>query len=179
MSIELILEDIKKALDGEAYYAALSAAITLPEVCGRCELDDPFSTKGPNRSEMIYDRFVSTNLPDWQIGLDGSDLFKLRCGLSHRGKTDRRSDNVRFVFHPPDQNQNSVYANELRDRSTGAVFKDIDLHRFCSDISDAVRRWYDLNKGSPTVIRNLERIIQKRPAGFGTDISIEGQYVLG
>ena len=38
--INKLVEDINKALDNEAYFSALSLALTLPDICGKAEFPE-------------------------------------------------------------------------------------------------------------------------------------------
>lgn len=38
--IERLIEDVNKALDAEAYMAALSLSLTLPDICAKAEYGD-------------------------------------------------------------------------------------------------------------------------------------------
>lgn len=177
MSLELILDDIQRAIESGAPYAALSAAVTLPEVCGRCEQADVFSTKGPNSSDRIYTRFVETYLPNWSLRLTGADLFNFRCGLSHRGQTTQRNSSLRYVFHPPNPQGNTAHANRVI--KDGELYRlDIDLQTFCNDIADAVRRWVEATKDNQAVQRNLLNVLQVREGDFGTGIYVAGMTYL-
>ncbi|WP_155992493.1 hypothetical protein [Fodinicurvata fenggangensis] len=172
--MEMILQDIQRALDAGASYAALAATVTLPEVCGRCEQSDLFSTKGENRGERVFQRFVETYLPDWDIGLDGTDLYYMRNGLSHRGQTTQRNKPLRYVFSPPNTD-NFVHNNKgFVDEEMQTL--QIDLRKFCNDISDAVRRWEQSNADNPIVQENLEDVLKTREGSFGTGIYIEGAH---
>lgn len=177
MTLEPILRDIQRALESGAPYSALASAVTLPEICMRCEQRDIFSTKGENRSATVYTRFVETYLPNWTLGLTGNDLFILRCGLSHRGQTTQRESPLRYIFHPPDPSGNISHGN--RSYCGGELHRlDIDLQTFCNDIADAVRRWFDANKDNEIVQRNLGDVLQVREDDFGLGVFVEGMTYL-
>jgi len=173
--MELILEDIQRALDAGASFAALASAVTLPEICGRCEQEDMFSTKGPNRGEAIFDRFVEAYLKDWDIGLTGADLANIRNGLSHRGQLTQRNTPLRYVFYPP-QFGGRVHNNRVENANGDLLVLNIDLRKFCTDISNAVRGWLVANAENATVQRNLGNVLQTREGDFGTGIYIEGVH---
>ena len=177
MSMESIIEDMYIALDAGAHYAALCVAVTLPEICGRCELEDGFSMKGANRSQEIFQRFVDSYLPDWDIGLTGADLFYLRNGLSHRGQTNKRNTPFRYVFAPP-RGDNSVLHNNRSHRAGKPYRLMIDLAVFCNDIATAVRQWECDNSENELVLSNLESVLQKREGDVGTGIHIDGYQYL-
>ena len=171
MPLNAILDDIQRALDNGAPYAALATVVTLPEICGRCELLDPLSTKGKNRSEMIYKRFTEQYLSSWSLNLAGEDLYNLRCGLSHRGRTTQRNNPIRYVFHPPNEQNNRSHGNRVI-QGGETTFLDIDLQQFVDDISAAVRSWSKENENNETVQKNLNDVIQVRQGPFGIPVDM-------
>jgi hypothetical protein len=178
--MESILADMDRALDAGASYAALATAVTLPEICGRCELRDMRPRKGQNRGDAVFNRFVNDYLSGWSIGLNGEDLYNLRNGLSHRGQRDSGDSNVRYVFTPPLPTGSQIHNNRAyRTNANGnleLVRLNIDLRRFCADIAGAVRRWMVANAENPIVQHNLENVLQPREGDFGTGIVIGGLH---
>lgn len=53
--INKLVEDINKALDNEAYFSALSLALTLPDICGKAEFPE---TKSGRRYIDWYDEHI-------------------------------------------------------------------------------------------------------------------------
>ena len=53
--IKRIVDDINKALENNAYFAALSLALTLPDVCGKAEYPNDGTGK---RYKKWYDEYV-------------------------------------------------------------------------------------------------------------------------
>lgn len=43
--VNRLVEDINRALDNDAYFAALSLALTLPDICGKAKYPTEKSTK--------------------------------------------------------------------------------------------------------------------------------------
>jgi hypothetical protein len=173
--MELILQDIKRALDAGASYAALASTVTLPEVCSRCELLDMTSTKGLARGEALIARFAETYLRDWKIGLNGADLANLRNGLSHRAQTiqaNQRKASPRYIFHTPTP---GVMLSQISSKQGGVTTHIvINLNEFCDDIAGAVRRWLADHANNPTVQKNLSNVIQRREG-----LHIPGMYIQG
>ena len=175
--VETILEDIQKAITAGAAYSALAALVTLPEICGRCEQIDVFSSSGQFTGANIYVRFIGKYLKGWSLGLTGEDLFNLRNGLSHRGRTDTKVSPLRYVFHPTNPRGCVSHGNRTyRDDELSRL--DIDLQIFYNAIAKAVRLWAIDNKDNQTVQKNLNDILQVREGDFGTGIHIEGMIYL-
>lgn len=176
MSMNLILEDMQRALDAGASFAALATAVTLPEICGRCEVPDPFAFSGRARTLDIIKGFKDRYLSDWGLALTGDDLYQLRNGISHRGGTAERNPPIRYVFYPP--HKWKVQNNARYDNDGQRERLDIDLQTFCSKIADAVRRWEMEHADNATVQKNLENVLQVREGSFGTPVSFPGQRVI-
>lgn len=168
--MQTILNDMNRALNARASYAALATAVTLPEICGRCELVDMLSTKGAGRAQFIFQKFVDKYLKSWSIGLTGDDLYYLRNGVSHRGQVVGSRMPVRYVFTPPNDAGHIIHNN--RNRSTNTL--NIDLRVFCGDIERAVMAWMMDNKANPVAQKNMENVLQPRQGDFGTGIYVEG-----
>jgi hypothetical protein len=177
MSLKLIVDDIQRAIEGGAPYAALCACLTLPEICGRCEQADIYSNKGSNRQKEIYNRFVSKYLANWSLGLTGDDLANLRCGISHRGQTAARNSQIRYIFHPPHPNGNVVHG--FMSHNNGRTTLDVDLQIFCNDITSAVLKWECDNRRNEIVQRNLKDVLQVRETTFGSAVRVHGMIYLG
>ncbi len=179
MSLRLIIDDVQRAIEGGAPYAALCASVTLPELCGRCEQKDVYATKGTNSEKAIFNRFVNKYLADWPLGLTGDDLHNLRCGISHRGQTANRGGGLQYVFHPPHPNGHVVH-NVRTYAEDGTVHRiNVDLQTFCDDIAAAVCRWEKDNVGNEVVHRNLMDVLQVRDGTFGTAVKVAGLVYIG
>ncbi len=98
----------RQAIKDDNLYAALSLALTLPDICG--SLEDP----GPGKSQQRYERWCKRWLePKFLSGIDpvskkpmifvqAKDVFQLRCSLIHSGSSEidaaRRTDIDKFIF---------------------------------------------------------------------------------
>ncbi|MEE4732755.1 hypothetical protein V2K79_12440 [Pseudomonas alliivorans] len=121
---------------------ALSAALTLPDVCG--SLIHPLEKIGV-RYERWFDSWMSlkhtTKIPYLykEFLLSGRDCYALRCTYLHEGSGDitarktRALDDFHFICPPP--NQNSIHLNKIND--TLQVQVDI----FCMDMAGSVDEW--------------------------------------
>ena len=91
----------RQAIADDNFFAGLSLALMIPEICG--SLEDP----GPNKSKDRYERWFRT----WaepkfsgQFGVivSAEDCYQLRCSLLHSGTTEIAPGKVavieRFVF---------------------------------------------------------------------------------
>ncbi len=93
-----ILDEIRKLLDNECYLAALSMAITIPDICGKAE----YPELGVGRRYIQwYDKFFEIddmrNDPDLTFvpQLTGEMAYNLRNNLLHQGSTIIEKDEMR------------------------------------------------------------------------------------
>lgn len=100
-----MIDEIAVALNQGLYLVALSAALTLPDVCGKAEYPE-------ERVSTRYKKWYSTFVPDGNLPEDS--VYALRCSLLHEGNTNAKDKNdIKFqlmthdsgVF-PPDCHQN-------------------------------------------------------------------------
>lgn len=88
--IERIIIDINKALDAEAYMAALSLVLTLPDICAKAEYGDTMHNR--ERYEKWYNEYLgqyekAPTSPDEEEMpyLSGEVVYQLRCAVLHEG----------------------------------------------------------------------------------------------
>lgn len=97
MIIELI-EEINTALSHNLYFAALSLALTLPDICGKAEYPDKGST---SRYKLWYDEHIGQyekspsveGVPDMPY-LSGEIVYNFRSSLFHQGNPNL--DNIEY-----------------------------------------------------------------------------------
>lgn len=98
----MIISEIRRSLDNECFYAALSLALTLPDVCGKAEYgeigtgnrykkwckrfvcaqentDDPYSVDMPYLSEEILYSLRNALLHQATVDIDVDDIHEERC----------------------------------------------------------------------------------------------------
>lgn len=88
--VDKLIEDINKSLDNNAYLAALSLALTLPDICGKAAYPCEKSTK--RRYVDWYDDNIGQyehppykDGEQWLPYLSGELVYQLRCSMLHQG----------------------------------------------------------------------------------------------
>lgn len=83
--LEQIIREIEKSLKNECFIAALSLALTLPDICGKAEY--PNEHRVSTRYISWYDKFVGDfeRSPHNMPYLSGEILFQLRNCVLHQG----------------------------------------------------------------------------------------------
>lgn len=97
MIIQLV-QDIRKALENNLYFVALSSALTLPDICGKVAYPEESSSR--KRYISWYDDEIGKyeknpedkeNMPY----LSGEVIYSLRCSLLHEGNPNMNNDSLR------------------------------------------------------------------------------------
>ena len=71
-----LVQDIRKALENELYFVALSSALTLPDICGKAAYPTERSTR--KRYILWYDEEIGK--------YEKNRLFIRMCGIENRLK---------------------------------------------------------------------------------------------
>lgn len=100
-----LIQDIRKALENELYFVALSSALTLPDICGKAAYPQEQSSK--KRYILWYDKEIgkyekNPEDKDDLPYLAGEIIYSLRCSLLHEGNPNMKNDNLR-TNQPIDQ----------------------------------------------------------------------------
>lgn len=155
-----LLDAVRQANAGANPYAALSLALTLPDICASIEAADG-RTNGRlyidwwNRYLLkTYTRPVG---PDRELHtfMTGGDAYALRCALLHQGIDDVTGHKVRdivtgFRFVQPHQKGAVIHRNSS---STGQLQLQVDV--FCDEICGAVERWLTDTQGDELVQQRI------------------------
>lgn len=138
---------VRQAVQQENWYAALSLALTLPDIASKLEYPD---IRGAGRRYTSWvEQNISPRYPrrmeDGATGtwISGADLYALRCAVLHEGSFDT-TDHMKkaidrafdqFQFTDPLPNGNSVHGNSIFGRLQ------LEVHLFAIDVADAIDEW--------------------------------------
>ena len=140
------IEAVRSSVSEKNWYAALSTALILPDICGR--LQNPAKLSGVRYAEWFNTHMaIRYSHPDEDGGphrqfLAGNDCYALRCAYLHEGGDDILSQSARealqrFQFCVPPGN-NTFHCND-RD---GVLQLQVDI--FCRDLADGAENWLDI-----------------------------------
>ena len=156
--INRIIDEMKVSLNNNCFIAALSTALTLPDICGRAEYGKKISNR--KRYELWFDTFVNDVPRDdnvEHIHINGQLIWSLRNNALHEATYNINDDKQKITdFELLVRGTNSV---EL---SSGAYIRIDYVHgkEYCSErylcinvvdlclkICSATRRYYNENRG--------------------------------
>ncbi|WP_418846564.1 hypothetical protein [Phocaeicola sp.] len=125
--IERIFDDVEKSLNANCYFAALSLALTIPDICGKAEY--PTETKNGKRYKDWYDRYIGVyEIPPYNESvleeykmpyLSGEVVYSFRNSLLHQGTPNIDNKRIReeanrvdrFIIKIQQKNQYDSYGD--------------------------------------------------------------------
>ncbi|MFJ4026010.1 hypothetical protein ACIPWF_00860 [Paenarthrobacter sp. NPDC089989] len=136
-----LVDSVRSSLALENWYAALSLALTLPDICGRLESPEL-------RSQRRYVQWCKTYLePKYtapgssgaRLFLSGKDCYALRCAVLHEGQDDIVDQRAKealgsFAFTTPFPGV-FMHCNQVDNKLQ------LQVDRFCLDICAGVDAW--------------------------------------
>lgn len=159
--LEIILNDIEKALAARLWYAALTVTLSLPDICSLLERpEDERWSKREKYAAWFNEHVAKLHYPEFT----GDDCYSLRGGVVHHGQFGHaKSRYDRVAFSLPD-GRGSVF-DRMMSTDCGS-FKgttlSLDLALFCQRLIEAVRTWYRDNADDPNVVANLPNLVRYR-----------------
>lgn len=148
--IERLVKEIRICLGKKCYIAALTTAITLPDICGRAEY--PKEKAAGKRFKQWFSQYVYSEKP-FGIHMSEDIAYSLRCKLLHEGnpsidKGKCRVNQFALMIRenschiPLESSQNYVDA----EGNIIYSFYNVNLIELCSQISNAALRYFQNNK---------------------------------
>lgn len=159
-----LIKAVEDAMVSGNYYAALTVAVTLPDICGWIE--DP-ATSSTSRYVRFFDAHMAQHYVHpmgrsgaLQVFLKGKDFYALRCALLHQGTDDislqkarATLDSFRLIMPPSNI---TIHCNLF---GTNQLQIQVDI--FCREIMKgayAVLASIVPGSGSHTRLKSLARI---------------------
>lgn len=141
--IQKVINEITNGLNHGLYLISLSAALTLPDVCGKAEY--------PNEKTSIrYKKWYSTFVIDGNLPADS--VYALRCSLLHEGNTEPEDKN-RIQFQLMTNQYTKPLGIELCfhvdiKRADGTKKSTVTVYvgYLCTAICKAANHYYNHNK---------------------------------
>ena len=150
--IEVYVRDVRRALGHECWFAALSLALALPDICGMAEF--PNKTVG-ERYIGWYDRYVAEYRDLYNTGGDtpcisGEIVYNLRNTFLHQGKPTINSDKVnaernqldRFMLVLGDGSKLHFISHRIEMANVTVRTLTVDVAWLCAIICDCALAYY-------------------------------------
>ena len=142
--INRLIDEINIALNNQLYLTALTAALTLPDVCGKAEFPDK---KTGDRYKSWFTKYVTNG------GISADDVYALRCSLLHEGNAtpdDITGNHFRLMINSFAEGFGIDFCfNSTVKHADGSSEKKIDVYVgfLCTAICNAAKTYYQANHG--------------------------------
>jgi hypothetical protein len=155
--IDTIIEDINKALDNEAYLAAMTLALTLPDICGKAM----YPKKGTgDRYKEWYDEYIGKyeRSPFYEHEesdipyLSGKVVYGLRNSMLHEGSPNVDTKIIdKFVLVIEKKKSIDIYSDSSGITTTNYNNESVrhyrlNVRRFCQIIIANTKAFYNENR---------------------------------
>lgn len=143
-AVETMLKDIKRALDNDCLWAALSLSLSIPDICGKIKYPND---KPRARFIKWFDEYLGqyekcpTEEDEIEMPyLNGKLFFQLRCAFFHEGTNDIEEKDTSFnldcfQFITCEKNDFEIYADSISTSLRSGFLKENDETTFCMDIN--------------------------------------------
>lgn len=150
--MDQLMNEIRAAIQGQAWLLALAGTLALPDMCAALE------SKDGKTDRHLYKAWVDRWLGDKYSTLESKDLYQMRCSFLHQGKASSKAYE-RIVF--TGVTRDVVMHNNVID---GAL--NLDLPTFCEDIFAAVHQWQAAMTENTNYQTNIQKLVRWHPAGL-------------
>ncbi|MFC7860708.1 hypothetical protein ACFQ9D_12060 [Arthrobacter koreensis] len=161
-SMDHLIDSARAALKDKNWYAALTLALTFPDICASLE------SRSGKSNKALYSAWVEQYLtPKYTIHvgaterkhvfLSGGDCYALRCAYLHQGITDTTGHSARealssFEFSAP-RVGSYIHCNQADDRLQ------LQVDVFTEDMCKAVELWMIAATASPIVTERMGELM--------------------
>lgn len=162
--MENLINSIKQSLENRNWYAALTLALTLPDIAGKIEY--PTQRSSRNRycewfDNYILDYYTAKVGPEKIeiIFLSGRDCYALRCAYLHEGNSEITGQSARDVLDdfqfvaPLEKNSIVLHNNRIHDK----LQLQVDI--FCNDIINGINNWVATNSDDGRKLEQLNNYL--------------------
>lgn len=150
---------LNKALDAQCYYAALTLALTFPDICGKAEYPQENTTKRYKDWYHVHigkyeqcpcEQCRSTTMPY----LSGEVVYSLRNSLLHQGTPNIDVDRIKnnnnkidyFEFVLESKKPFDIYGDESGIYNSSIKTYRVNVRRLCLILCCSARGYYEANQ---------------------------------
>lgn len=156
--VDELIREIKVCLKNGCYMAALTIALTLPDICGKAQYPDEKSTK--KRYVKWFDEYIkqcgifpdnySSDIPY----LSSELIYSLRCSVLHEGNPgiDKEKSNIDYfelIWRERESASSTIFFVEMLNDDDGSdkcKKYSINLRYLCNLLCKAAENYYCNNK---------------------------------
>lgn len=149
-----LLTDINSCLEHNICYAALSLALTLPDICSY--LEKP-KFKGRKAYINWVEKYFMNEFPMYKDFLSATDFYVLRCAFLHNGSDNvstQESKDVVDKFKFNWSTSNNVFHN-IKITQNGKTSLGLDVKIFCLEIIKSVEYFISINENKSNFNEHL------------------------
>ncbi|MGO4927383.1 hypothetical protein ACTQ5J_02120 [Fundicoccus sp. Sow4_F4] len=165
-----LITSVKISLENKNHYAALTVALSLPDVCA--SLQNGGQTSKKLYTKFIEDYFLPIHSYD-QGFVKASDFYALRCAILHNSTTNIEEQRARelinkFVLTYSTSGNIFLHNNySINNGGTNETNLNIDIHEFCLEIIDAVKSFKFLNKDNESINKTASEMMSIINTDYG------------
>ncbi|WP_404335878.1 hypothetical protein [Planococcus rifietoensis] len=161
--IKNLTEALQSATAHQNYYASLTMALTLPDICSK--LQYPEEKKTGTRYSKWFDEYMLSRYQK-RVGyektlhtfLSGMDCYALRCSLLHQFETDITQQGARKVLENFTFVQPQVFGPIHMNQINNQLQLQVDV--FCLDILLSVEQWLGEYKEDEAINERAENLME-------------------
>ncbi|WP_397537883.1 hypothetical protein [Rummeliibacillus pycnus] len=162
-NISNFTSSVRIAIKNENWYAALTTALTLPDICGELENPKLYSSKRYIQwfDEYMLSKYTVETQGQQEVHLNGNDAYALRCSYLHGGSADISDQDKQkvlsqFIFMAP-----KIVDGEFKGSHNNRVNTSLILRvdRFCEDVCTAIESWVLKNKAKSEIQNRVSNMV--------------------
>lgn len=162
---KFLLDEIRGTLNAGFFFAPVSLALSLPDICSAMETDianSPLDTC--KRYQEWCEEYAQSKFRE----VKSLDIWALRCGVVHNAMLSKGKKNSRgrIIFMPPNK---ALKLKEMLIKNCGNPPENglqISIPFFVDQLIDAAADWWFQKQFDPMVIGNLPHLVRYRLDGF-------------
>jgi hypothetical protein len=163
-----LIDATRQAVQQKNWYAALSLALTMPDICGRIAYPN-LRKASKERVVQWFDHYLAhlyvagfNNMAT----MKGGDFYALRCAYLHQGEFELEEQNARKIlnrFHLTVPGfgiqHNNLSADGIDEQGNlkNAVLQ-LQVDMFCEEVCEAVEKWQEDVKSDTRVQSEIEAL---------------------
>ena len=163
-----LIAAVDKALQDKNWYGALFIALAIPDICGRLQYP---KLKSGERYVSWFEEYLKEKYTskvgaqrEEHVFLSGEDCYALRCALLHEGTGDITGQKARkvlenFLFMTTESHLTYMEGNYVNGERVPTTLQ-LNVERFCRDISDAAKKWLEDVAEDKAIIEELKNTIK-------------------